>query len=178
MRQVNAGDDDMDIDVVDTDTWGANTANAWNANAAHATDPADALDADTWEALQEIGPDQMEVPPLPPPPPELRSLTPPPNLLDNSSTNSQAQLTVDTFLYGSPGAQYRGPLQDHSDCQLQEHDAADALASIWAPFFSPCDWSIALWAKTQGPTSTTLMELLQIPEVRIFQTGLMISLTH
>ena len=170
----------MDIDVVDTDTWGANTTDAWNANAADATNPADALDADTWEALQEIGPDQMEVPPLPPPPPDLQSSTPPPNLPDSSSTDSQAQLTVDTFPYGSPGTQYCGPFQDHSDCQLQEQkcDAADALDSIWAPFFSLHDWSIALWAKTWGPTSTALTELLQIPEVRIFQTGLMISLTR
>ena len=52
MRQVDAGDDNMDIDVVDSDTWGANTADAWNANAADTTNAADTLDADTWEALQ------------------------------------------------------------------------------------------------------------------------------
>ena len=132
--EADAGDDDMDIDVVDADTWGANTADTWNANAADTwganatdtTDPADALDADTWEALQEIGPDQTEVPPSPPPPLELRSSTPPPNLPESSSTNSQAQLTVDPFPYGSPGAQDRGPFQDHSDCQLQECDAVCA----------------------------------------------------
>ncbi|KAH9169515.1 hypothetical protein EDB89DRAFT_2115055 [Lactarius sanguifluus] len=37
--------------------------------------------------------------------------------------------------------------------------------SIWAPFHSQCDWEIALWAKTCGPTSSALTELLRIPEV-------------
>ncbi|KAH8995564.1 hypothetical protein EDB86DRAFT_2763520, partial [Lactarius hatsudake] len=35
----------------------------------------------------------------------------------------------------------------------------------WAPFHSQCDWEIALWAKTRGPTSSALTELLRIPEV-------------
>ena len=38
--EADAGDDNMDIDIVDTDMWGANTTNAWNANA-----------ADTWGAM-------------------------------------------------------------------------------------------------------------------------------
>ena len=48
--EADAGDDDMDIDVVDADMWGANTADTWNANAAdnwgaNATDTTDPADA-------------------------------------------------------------------------------------------------------------------------------------
>ncbi|KAH8978805.1 hypothetical protein EDB86DRAFT_3067224 [Lactarius hatsudake] len=37
-------------------------------------------------------------------------------------------------------------------------------SSIWAPFRSKCDWEIACWAKTQGPTSSAVADILAIPE--------------
>ncbi|KAH9021271.1 hypothetical protein EDB84DRAFT_1275071 [Lactarius hengduanensis] len=38
-------------------------------------------------------------------------------------------------------------------------------SSIWAPFRSKCDWEIACWAKTRGPTSSAVADILAIPEV-------------
>ncbi|KAF8263176.1 hypothetical protein EI94DRAFT_1878699 [Lactarius quietus] len=37
--------------------------------------------------------------------------------------------------------------------------------SLWAPFWSQCDWEFAHWAKMCGPTSTAVTELLAMPEV-------------
>ena len=70
-------------------------------------------------------------------------------------------LTIDSFPHGSPGAPIPGALQDQSEYQSR----AIQGASPWAPFQSQCDWDIALWAKTRGPSSTALTELLQYPEV-------------
>lgn len=138
-----------------------------DADPAHAdaADAADALDADIWEALAEdidtaIGPSQGHISSPPPPRSERRPSTPPTNppTHDGGSTDSQAQLTVDHFTSGSPGAQIPGTFEDRLDPSHED-------TSIWAPFHSLRDWNIALWAKTRGPTSTAVTELLQIPEV-------------
>ena len=163
----------MDVDLVDAaDVIDADTLDADNA------DNTDTLDADTWEALQAIGPNQGHasvVPLSPPPRSELRPPTPPlnPPIPDDSGIDSPAQLTVDSFPSGSPGAKILDPLQEHAACQSQERDR---LSSIWAPFRSSCDWNVALWAKTRGPTSTALTELLQIPEVRTSHTRIIVLL--
>ncbi|KAI9432280.1 hypothetical protein H4582DRAFT_2113196 [Lactarius indigo] len=139
-----------DGSFVDADTAGADAA-----------DTADAMDADIWEALvQDIGAtvdaDQEHASgvqsSVPPSSETLRPSTPPPNSPirdsgDSNTTGSQAQVIVDSFPHG-----YRS--------------REDALnTSVWAPFHSQCDWEIALWAKTCGPTSSALTGLLQIPEV-------------
>ncbi|KAH9040509.1 hypothetical protein EDB85DRAFT_1858737, partial [Lactarius pseudohatsudake] len=38
-------------------------------------------------------------------------------------------------------------------------------SSIWALFRSKCDWEIACWAKTRGPMSSAVADILAIPEV-------------
>ncbi|KAN0131258.1 hypothetical protein V8E53_010962 [Lactarius tabidus] len=124
------------------------------------SDPVDTTDADVWEALTQgmdaaFDPDQRhtsDVPSSIPPSSEVpRSSTPPPDppiqVDDSNTTNSQTELTIDSFLHGCPGAQI-------------------ALnTSTWAPFHSKCNWDIVLWAKLRGPSSTAFTELLQIPEV-------------
>ncbi|KAF8271639.1 hypothetical protein EI94DRAFT_1698040 [Lactarius quietus] len=35
--------------------------------------------------------------------------------------------------------------------------------SVWAPFQSLCDWELAYWAKTRGPSALALTDLLAIP---------------
>ena len=109
----------MDVDLVDaTDVINADTLDTDNA------DNTDTLDANTWEALQAIGPNQGHtsvVPLSPPPQSELWPPTPPlnPPIPDDSGIDSPAQLTVDIFPSGSPGAKILDPLQEHAACQSQ-----------------------------------------------------------
>jgi hypothetical protein len=37
--------------------------------------------------------------------------------------------------------------------------------SVWAPFWTQCDWEVARWAKSCGITLSAVMNLLAIPEV-------------
>ncbi|KAH8976593.1 hypothetical protein EDB92DRAFT_1938543 [Lactarius akahatsu] len=81
--------------------------------------------------------------PDPGPPPSVQS--------EHSNSDGQPQLIVNTFPHGSPGA----PIPDSS------HELFGS--SIWAPFRSQCDWEVAHWAKTWGPTTSALADLLVIP---------------
>ncbi len=78
--------------------------------------------------------------------------------------NSEMALTVvvDRFPSGNPGAPIPGLPQGPSAYESYQATASD---SVWAPFHSQCDWKFAHWAKTCGPTSSAVMELLAIPEV-------------
>ncbi|KAI9433897.1 hypothetical protein H4582DRAFT_2112690 [Lactarius indigo] len=61
-----------------------------------------------------------------------------------------------------PGA----PIPDADQGLPLYHSSQETLGpSIWAPFHSQCDWEIAHWAKTRGPTSSAITDLLAIPEV-------------
>ncbi|KAE9397784.1 hypothetical protein BT96DRAFT_1034641 [Gymnopus androsaceus JB14] len=53
----------------------------------------------------------------------------------------------------------RAPEHDHYHDRLH---AAD-VDNPWRPFKSELDWHVACWAKTRGPSSTALTELLSIP---------------
>ena len=77
------------------------------------------------------------------------------------TNDAEVKLTIDSFPHGSPGAPIPGALQGQSEYQSRSVQGA----SPWAPFQSQCDWDVALWAKTRGPSSTALTELLQYPEV-------------
>lgn len=152
-----------DANLVDRDTnpTDANSADPDSVDA----DPVDATDADVWEALDQqmnvtFDPDQRCTSAVPSSP---RHSTPPPDppIDDSDITNSQTELTIDSFPHGRVGTPIAGTLQGCSEYQLRE-----ALGtSPWAPFRSKCDWEIALWAKMRGPSSTAFTELLQIPEV-------------
>lgn len=68
-------------------------------------------------------------------------------------------VVIDPFPYGSPGAPIsQGSHTDDTDCDVSN-------GSIWAPFASQCDWKVAHWAKTRGPSSSATADLLAIPEV-------------
>jgi len=41
----------------------------------------------------------------------------------------------------------------------------DAGSNPYSPFASKLDWEVAKWAKLQGPSSTSLAELLKLEEV-------------
>ena len=134
----------------------------------------DATDADVWEALDldsepnaVAHPDQIHPSGVPSSDPTLFEsfqLSPPPPTPptpNNHSDIPQTNLTIDRFPHGSPGAPIPGTLQGNSEYQSRSVQGA----SPWAPFHSKCDWDIALWAKTRGPSSTALTELLQSPDV-------------
>ena len=44
-------------------------------------------------------------------------------------------------------------------------DQNKVTPNIYAPFTSELDWKVARWAKTRGPGSTAVSELLSIPSV-------------
>lgn len=81
--------------------------------------------------------------------------------VQNSETPST--VVIDRFPFGNPGAPIPGLPQGLS---AYESYQAAASESVWAPFRSQVDWKFAHWAKMCGPTSSAVMELLAIPEVR------------
>jgi hypothetical protein len=75
---------------------------------------------------------------------------------------SQSSVVVVCFPFGSPSIPISGVHQGSPVDNTRPEESED---SIWAPFHSECDWSIARWAKMHGPTSSAMMELLAIPGV-------------
>ncbi|KAF8256950.1 hypothetical protein EI94DRAFT_1819595 [Lactarius quietus] len=143
------GDDseDADVDAVDTDVWEALVQDSELNAAAHP-------DQTHTSGAQTLDPTLSDMPE-----PSAPLVTPP--MHDGNTNNPQVDLTIVSFPHGSPGALIPGALPGHSEyqsCSMQG-------ASPWAPFHSKCDWDIALWAKTCGPSSTALTELLQYPDI-------------
>jgi hypothetical protein len=71
-------------------------------------------------------------------------------------------VVIDCFPSGNPGVPIPG--LPHGPSTYKSYQAA-ASASIWAPFYSQCDWKFVHWAKMCSPTSSAVMELLVMPEV-------------
>lgn len=76
--------------------------------------------------------------------------------VDQQRDRDQTHIIV-PFPSKSAGAPITAPTLRHS-----QYDAYQALFgdSVYAPFTSETDWWIAQWAKTQGPSSTAVNELL------------------
>jgi hypothetical protein len=81
--------------------------------------------------------------------------------MEAGNTAAIPTVVIDRFPSVSAGAPIQGMPRGKSIYELQR-DAGD---SIWSSFTSECDWLFAHWAKTRGPTSSAVMELLAIPEV-------------
>ncbi|KAF8259521.1 hypothetical protein EI94DRAFT_1813202 [Lactarius quietus] len=143
------GDDseDADVDAVDADVWEALVQDSELNAAAHP-------DQTNTSGVQTLDPTLSDMPKPSAPP-----VTPP--MHDGNTNNPQVDLTIVSFPHGSPGAPIPGTLPGHSEYQSHSMQGA----SPWAPFHSKCDWDIVLWAKTRGPSSTALMELLQYPDI-------------
>ena len=69
-------------------------------------------------------------------------------------------VVIDCLPLGNAGA----PISSMARESIEDMNAE----SLWAPFTSQCDWEVAHWAKMRGPTSSAVMDLLAIGEVRIF----------
>ena len=130
-------------------------------------DNADITDANAFEILSQHNPTSSAVyPEMDPPNGELSSAPPPEHTspiqsqMGNAETDST--LVVECFPHGQPGALVAGVPQGTT---LYESTQDVLGESVWAPFWSQCDWEIACWAKTHGPTSSAVTGLLAIPGV-------------
>src|SRR6266849_5846108 len=133
-------------------------------------DNADTEDADVFEMLGESDHPAMAIPEQATSD-ELPVFVPPPERsMDKdiqsevANLNSSPLVVTDPFPHGSPGA----PISQGSCTDDTDRMASDS--SIWAPFHSQCDWAVAHWAKMRGPTSSTMADLLVIPEVLLYFT--------
>jgi hypothetical protein len=133
-------------------------------------DPADAMDADLLELLANdhyaaTNPEQDRPvePPLSPVEPQPSAPLPTHPTQPDADSSDAPTLVVNRFPDGSPGAPIPG---SHQGSTVYNSSREAFGASVWAPFRSQCDWEIAHWAKTRGPTSSAVTDLLAIPEVR------------
>ncbi|KAF8265156.1 hypothetical protein EI94DRAFT_1702692 [Lactarius quietus] len=79
---------------------------------------------------------------------------------DTGNSEPDWKHTVVPFPHGQPGA----PLVSTPRGTTIYDLTRDLLGeSVWAPFQSQCDWELAYWAKTRGPTASALTDLLAIP---------------
>ena len=126
------------------------------------TEPADVTDANVFEVLTEHNvhprtavPNHCAVDPEPSNT-ATEQLTP----VDVPDAERSQMVVINRFLSGNAGAPILSMAREsHEDTAAQ---------SVWAPFVSQCDWEVAHWAKMRGPTSSAVMDLLAIGEVRIF----------
>ena len=84
-----------------------------------------------------------------------------PNQHETGDTDTTA-IIIDRFPSGQAGAPIPGMARGPSIYESRRDANSD---TEWAPFTSPCDWLFARWAKLHGPTSSSLDDLLRIPEV-------------
>jgi hypothetical protein len=143
------------------------------AAAADSEDTADALlDADIFESLVQNFNCSSTPGPIQPTPPDQTPADgsqpsdpapPPPAHIEYGDSDSPT-VVVDHFPHGNPGAPISEAHQGRHIYQMSQ----DLFGpSLWAPFCSQRDWQIAHWAKTRGPTSSALGDLLAIPNVRM-----------
>jgi len=158
-----------------------NDGNESNDIVLDTADAADGLDADAFEDLTNgVTAASMAVPEGVLPIELAPSIQPLPDLLiqaedANFEANSEpvSNLTITRFPFGHPGAPIPDADQGSESATYQSSQAA-LDSSVWAPFCSNLDWEIARWAKTRGPTSSALTELLAIPGV----CGLRLCIWH
>ena len=90
-------------------------------------------------------------------------------------TETSPVVVINHFLLGNAGAPIPGVPQGQP---AHEPNQATAAEPAWAPFNSECDWEFARWAKTRGPTSSAVTDLLAIDQVHALFKLIILSLTH
>ena len=82
---------------------------------------------------------------------------------------------IDRFLLGRAGAPIPRVQQGTPAHDMDQTTAAEL---VWAPFNLECDWKFAHWAKTCGPTSSAVTDLLAIDEVcTLFKSFILILIS-
>jgi len=138
-----------------------------------APDPANITDTDTFEELAQnntcfvtTNTDQPTIDKSPCVPEGLEQL---PNDMEAGSTGAMPTVVINHFPSASAGAPIHS--MPHGNPSYESQRGADG-DSTWSPFTSQYDWLFARWAKMRGPTSSAVMELLAIPEVRTSQCSI------
>ncbi|KAH9027327.1 hypothetical protein EDB85DRAFT_2172376 [Lactarius pseudohatsudake] len=175
------------VDVAEATAESSNRENAAGTTDCEDTaDPDDTIDADLLELLaQDFNCGATVATDHGPPassgqPQSVRSPSPDPGpplsvQSEHGNLDGQPQLIVETFPLGSPGSPIPGARQG-SNVYQSSHELFGS--SIWAPFRSQCDWEFTRWAKTRGPTSSAVADLLAIPEVRMQSLLFVVLLTQ
>jgi len=175
-RDDDQANDTTDGDDVPDTTDTMDTTNSANDRANDTTDGdnasniADTTDTDVFEIITQMQtnmfPDLDSTVPSPEQILSVKSALPEtlPEPLEPGSSDAgpQPEVVVEHFPHGNPGAPINGML----GCSIYESSQGALGGSIWAPFQSECDWRFAHWAKLNGPSSSALMDLLAIPNVR------------
>ncbi|KAH9049564.1 hypothetical protein EDB84DRAFT_1585594 [Lactarius hengduanensis] len=124
-----------------------------NNGSDHMDDNADTTDTNTFEILSQHNGSSAVQPemghPNDNPSSEQTSENIGPRVVQTDSETS-LNVIIERFPHGHPGALATQQV-------FRE--------SLWTPFQSQCDWEIVHWAKTHGPTSSAVTELLAIPGV-------------
>ena len=130
-------------------------------------DPADVMDADAFEELTQ----SIDIS-------SRRAINciPVDNLPDNLEDRQQQTNTIEA---GALETQTTAVVIDHFPSESAgtpipgippgssryKSDQAAHGGSVWAPFWTQCDWEVAHWVKSYGVTSSMVTKLLAIPEV-------------
>jgi len=145
---------------------------------------ADAMDADTFEALTQgtihsaatsvnrfVGDDGIAGG-LEDPTAQGAAQTVPFNV---PNAEMSPTVIIDRFLLGRAGAPIPRVQQGTPAHDMDQTTAAEL---VWAPFNLECDWKFAHWAKTCGPTSSAVTDLLAIDEVcTLFKSFILILIS-
>jgi hypothetical protein len=137
----------------------------------HLDDDADITDANAFENLtlsQHDPPSSAFDSEIEPPNGGFSSVPPPKHPSNipirpeagNSEINSTS--VIERFPHGQPGSPVVGTTQGTTVYESTQDMLGE---SVWAPFQSQFDWELAYWAKTRGPTSSAMTDLLAIPGV-------------
>jgi len=95
--------------------------------------------------------------------------------VDVPDAETSPTVVIDPFPLGSAGALIPGIPQGPP---AYVSDQATTAESAWAPFNSECNWKFARWAKTRGPTSSAVTDLLAIEEVHMTFKSIISLLTR
>jgi hypothetical protein len=166
----NAPDDILDDTPDLADVVGDVTDPADASDAADLMDAADVADADAFEELMQANLNSLSPAIIPDQQVFDEAPGQQPIEIEAGNASTASAVIIDQFPSGNPGA----PLATPGDACRHETGLEE---SIWAPFLSQRDWAFARWAKMRGPTSTSVSELLAIPEVLLSSFLFILSLT-
>ncbi|KII87233.1 hypothetical protein PLICRDRAFT_30651 [Plicaturopsis crispa FD-325 SS-3] len=79
---------------------------------------------------------------------------------------AEDKLRQEPIISHFPSPRAGEPLRREASTYSQYREKVYEHNNVWAPFSSRLDWEFAQWAKTRGPGSTAVSELLEIKGIR------------
>lgn len=180
------GDSDADLDDEDEDE-----PDRLSSDGHEDSDPEEDDDLDDMQEAQNYEDEAAWEPPAPSPPPARRvvslppeNASPPPDDVipprapaddaaqfqanrirqERASADLRRRTHVVPFPKSTAGAPLPNP-RVQTEYEAYRSSVEEANTNPYAPFLSKVDWEFARWAKTRGPGSTAVTELLSIKEV-------------